>query len=147
MDRISDRRWFVEVNGYASGPYLWDVLVQHARRGDFAPYHKVRAEDWADWLPATQVPGLFPASQLAITNDALTRALVPVGRSGMAIAAGYLGLLSVVPFVGPLALVAGVLALRGLKRDPKLHGAGRAWFGIVMGALFTLLYGLVFLAR
>lgn len=147
MDRISERRWFVEVNGYASGPYVWEVLVQHARQGDFAPHHRVRAEDWTDWLPGAQVPGLFPASQIVLNDDPVTRALVPVGRSGMAIAAGYLGLFSVIPYVGPLAVVTGVLALRGLKRDPKLHGAGRAWFGIVMGALFTALYGMVFLAR
>ena len=61
MDRIHEQRWYVEVNGVGSGPFLWDVLVQHARQGSFAPHHRVRSEAWTDWVPAAQVPGLFPA--------------------------------------------------------------------------------------
>ena len=32
------------------------------------------------------------------------------------------------------------MALRDLKRQPHLQGAGRAWFGIVMGANGTLFF-------
>ena len=38
--------------------------------------------------------------------------LLPVGRSGWAIAAGYLGLISVLAFPGPFAMIAGILAIR-----------------------------------
>lgn len=145
MDRINERKWFVEVNGYGSGPYTWEVLLQHARGGSFGPQHRVRAEDWADWLPGAQVPGLFPPSAMTVNNDAVTRALIPVGRAGSAIAAGYLGLLSPLGIFAPLAVITGVMALRTLRRDPSLHGAGRAWFGIIMGGLFTVIYGLAFL--
>jgi hypothetical protein len=31
------------------------------------------------------------------------------------------------------------MALRDLKRHPHLQGAGRAWFGIIMGSLGTVL--------
>jgi hypothetical protein len=34
-------------------------------------------------------------------------------------------------------LILGILALRQLKRNPKLNGHGRAIFAIVMGAIFT----------
>jgi hypothetical protein len=65
--------------------------------------------------------------------------LVPVGRSGWAIAAGYLGLLSCFPLVGALfgilAVVAGILALRASRRDPRLGGQGRAIFGIILGGM------------
>ena len=81
-----------------------------------------------------------PGAGLRLNNDDVTRALVPIGRAPSAIAAGYLGLLSPAGVFAPFPLVAGVWALRALRRDPSLHGAGRAWFGIVMGALFSALY-------
>jgi hypothetical protein len=68
--------------------------------------------------------------------------LVPIGRSGWAIAAGYCGLFSCFPFLGalcgPLAILTGILALRHLRRDPAIGGKGRAIFGLVMGILFGL---------
>ena len=73
------------------------------------------------------------------------RFIIPIGRSGWAIAAGYLGLFSLMPLVGILAFVIGVVAIRDIRRHPELHGLGRAWFGIVMGALFTIVYLLVFI--
>lgn len=65
------------------------------------------------------------------------RILLPVGRSGYAIAAGYLGLVSVLFFPAPFALLFGILAYRDIKQNPKKGGMGRAIFGIVMGALFS----------
>jgi uncharacterized RDD family membrane protein YckC len=65
--------------------------------------------------------------------------LLPTNRSGWAIAAGYLGLFSVLGFPAPFAVLAGVLALREIRRNPGLGGRGRALFGMVLGALFTLL--------
>ena len=70
--------------------------------------------------------------------------LLPVGRSGWAIASGYLGLISLFPFIGILtgiaAVVTGVLAIRDIKRNPQRHGMGRAIFGIVVGALFGIIW-------
>lgn len=56
-----------------------------------------------------------------------------------AIAAGYLGLFSVLCLPGPLALFCGIMAVREINRNPKKHGMGRAIFGIVMGAFATVL--------
>lgn len=140
MDRAIERRWYFEAGPNRMGPMSWDALVQHAREGHFGPRSRVFSDGWADWIPATQVPGLF-APSTDFSSDPTTRWLVPVGRPASAIAAGYLGLLSPIPFVGPFALIVGVVALRILKKHPEATGAGRAWFGVVMGALFTLLYG------
>ena len=80
-------------------------------------------------------------------DDPAMRVLLPVGRSGYAIAAGYLGLFSLVFFPAPLALLFGLLAHRDIKRHPEKGGRGRAIFGIVMGAIFTLpLLGFMLLA-
>jgi hypothetical protein len=72
-------------------------------------------------------------------QDPLMRMVMPVGRSGLAIAAGYLGLFSLIFFPAPFALLTGILAIRDLRRHPEKHGWGRAIFGVVMGGLFTLL--------
>ncbi|MFM9001176.1 MAG: DUF4190 domain-containing protein [Opitutia bacterium] len=74
--------------------------------------------------------------------------ILPINRSGWAVAAGYLALLSVLCLPAPFALFCGIMALRDLKRRPHLQGAGRAWFGILLGGLITLMmlaFGLLFL--
>jgi len=69
------------------------------------------------------------------------RMLLPVGRSGWAIAAGYLGLFGLVVFPAPLALVVSIIAIRDIRKskgsaNPK-HGMGRAVFGLVVGIAGT----------
>jgi hypothetical protein len=66
------------------------------------------------------------------------RLLLPVGRSIWAIAAGYLGLISVLLIPAPLAVLTSILAFRDMRRNPKLHGMGRAIFGLVMGSLGSI---------
>jgi Domain of unknown function (DUF4190) len=76
--------------------------------------------------------------------DIATRMLLPVGRPGAAIAAGYLGLLSCFPFIGALCGILGIIlgwrALKQIKANPSLSGAGRAWFGIVFGCIGILIW-------
>ncbi len=79
-------------------------------------------------------------------DDAGIRLLLPVGRSGLAIAAGYLGIFSLIPIFGPIALIIGILAIRDMNAHPEKHGMGRAIFGIVMGSLATLLMLVVFIS-
>ncbi len=74
-----------------------------------------------------------------IGADAGVRMLLPVGRSGWAIAAGYLGLVSICGLPAPFALLFGILAVREMRRDPSKHGMGRAVFGIIMGGIGTAL--------
>jgi hypothetical protein len=75
-----------------------------------------------------------------VAGGAGLRMVMPVDRPASAIAAGYLGLLSLFPFVGVVAIIVSLVALRTLKRNPHLIGRGRAWFGLIMGILTTLLY-------
>lgn len=74
--------------------------------------------------------------------DLVTKMLLPVGRSGWAIAAGYLGLLSCFPGVGLLfgvaAVLTGLKARQEIRQNPELGGTGRAVFGIVLGGLCIL---------
>lgn len=75
-------------------------------------------------------------------DDAALRLIVPIGRSGWSIAAGYLGLLSLIFPLGVFAFVFGIIAIRDLRKHPDKHGAGRAWFGIVAGGFSVLIYGI-----
>ena len=78
------------------------------------------------------------------TASAGERMLMPVGRPGSAIAAGYLALFSVIPAFGSvfglLALAFGIKALRQIRDDSSLSGKGRAWFGIIVGGAFGVLW-------
>lgn len=76
---------------------------------------------------------------------AALRWCVPLGRSGWAIAAGYLGLLSIFPFIGVMAITCGFLGLLSIAKNPQKLGKGRAWLGIVSGAGFTILYLIILL--
>ena len=112
------------------------------------------------WQPALSVPGLFPdgalAQQLAaapacpappprqsLGDDPVMRMILPVGRATRAIVAGYLGLFSVLLIPAPLALTTGILAVREIKANPQKHGLGRAWFGIVMGSLGSIVLAIL----
>ena len=79
------------------------------------------------------------------------RLLLPVGRSAWAIAAGYLGLFSLIVLPAPIALVVSIVALWDIRRSkssshPK-HGMGRAIFGLIMGALGTLVILFLYFGR
>jgi hypothetical protein len=93
-------------------------------------------------------PTLQAASE---APSALERLALPVGRPATAIIAGYAALFAIIPVFGlPFsitALTCGILALRKINRTPGLSGRGRAWFGIVMGSVMTIvsLAGLVVL--
>ena len=71
-------------------------------------------------------------------DPALGLVLPTANTSALAIASGYLGIFSAfLCLPSPLALILGVLALRQLRRNPKLAGYGRAIFGIVTGGIGT----------
>ncbi|MEO8373489.1 MAG: DUF4190 domain-containing protein [Candidatus Solibacter sp.] len=109
-------------------------------------------DPWLKWLTLGQVLLEAPAMYFAFTspgadcfkagpqNDAAMRAILPVGRSGWAIAAGYLALFSILLLPAPFALACGLMAMRAIRRNPAKHGMGRAIFGIVMGTLGTLAF-------
>ncbi len=129
------------------GPMSLNEIISAARSGVFGPDDLVWAEGWNNWRAAHTVSGLFPnmprvqrtAPTSSIGDDPNMRMLLPVGRSLWAIAAGYLGLFSILFVFAPFALITGILAVLDIKKNPEKHGLGRAIFGIVMGALFSII--------
>lgn len=99
--------------------------------------------------PPASPPQLPPTQASNIGDNAGVRMLIPVGRSGWAIAAGYLGLFAFLILPAPLALLVSLVAIFDIRKSkgsgkPK-HGMGRAIFGLIIGALgtFVLIIALV----
>jgi hypothetical protein len=88
-----------------------------------------------------------PQPSGGIGDDAGIRLLIPVGRSGWAIAAGYLGLFSFVLIPAPLSMIVSAIAIRDIRRSRGTakvkHGMGRAVFGLVTGVAGTVLLGII----
>jgi hypothetical protein len=169
MHCMADTRWHYTKNGTQQSPVTEAELRQLAISGQLRPGDMVWCEGMAQWGPAANVRGLFPAGTLPpampaapisyyahapgssrpgdIGQDAGMRILLPVGRSGWAIAAGYLGLFSFVILPAPLALIISIIAMVDMKKHPEKHGMGRAIFGLIMGILGTILLLIVLGAR
>lgn len=96
--------------------------------------------------------GEGPPKRKKQKHGAVDRMLIPVGRPISAIASGYCALFGILPIFGlPFSIAAvacGIFALMAIKKDPSLSGSGRAWFGIIVGSLMTIisLFGLIALA-
>jgi hypothetical protein len=95
--------------------------------------------------PSPPVQRPEPISEAPLGDSTGMRMLLPVGRAWQAIVAGYLGLLSVLPGLGVLALIFGIWAVVVIRRDSHRHGMARAIFGIIMGSLGTGLYAIALL--
>ncbi len=148
---MSSNIYQISRNGKTVGAFdLNQVRQMHASgllmASDFA---------WTEGMPAWQplgallgsdVPPAFPtpAQPVAAQNrpaapNGCLALIIPVGRSGWAIAAGYLGLLSLLVIPAPFAILCGVMAIKDINKNPEKIGLGRAWFGIIAGAAVTLL--------
>ena len=92
------------------------------------------------YTPGSPIGYARPNQQTAppqgMAADAGMRLILPIGRSGWAIAAGYLGLLSLACFIlAPAAILCSVMALRDMKLHPERHGMGRVITGFVLGGI------------
>ena len=73
-----------------------------------------------------------------------TGGIIPY-KNPAALIAYYLGIFSLLPCVGLLlaipALILGFLGLAARRKNPAIKGSVHAWIGIVLGAIFTLVWG------
>ena len=121
--------WYPDPAGPASIRYFdGSQWTQH-----ISPVHLAPPAPWNQ--PAYPVPVPPVGSD---PRDAM-HWMLPLGRTGQSITAGYLGLFGL--FIWPLAPFAigfGIWALAASKRT-GLHGRGRAIFGIITGVVGTLI--------
>ncbi len=88
-------------------------------------------------------PGKMPPAG-PNTGDS-TGGLIPY-KNPMALTAYYLGILSLLPCVGLLfgipAFILGIMGLIKRSQNPVIKGSVHAWIGIILGGLFSLIWGL-----
>lgn len=94
--------------------------------------------------PLTAEQRRMQVSQASDEDPGALKYVVPIHATGASIVAGYLGLFSLIPGAGIFAIGAGLIALRGLKKQPGKAGKGRAMFAIIFGGLSLVGYGLIF---
>ncbi len=84
-----------------------------------------------------------PAPQVVIPSDETLGGMIPM-KNGAAVAAYYLGVFSVIPFMGiPLGIAGLILGVKGLRKaneHPEVKGKAHAWVGIICGGFFGLAY-------
>ena len=148
-----DAIWYLLVDGETSGPATLKDLVEEIRSEDLDDRDLLWREGMEEWAPLPEVPEVIgalmaqgipgPMPPENPDHDPSLRAILPVGRTGLSIAAGYLGVVSLILWpAGVLAIPLGIIALLDLRRKPGKLGAGRAIFAIVAGA-FGLLSSIV----
>jgi hypothetical protein len=145
-------QWTVISNGRRVGVFPEYQLVQWVAAGQVNPNDLFWRYDMMVAAPAYTVAPFAsyfrPAGPpTSLGDSAGMRWVLPVGRSPWAIAAGYLGLFCILGVFGPFAIIAGILGLRQINRNPRLHGKGRAIFGIIAGTVATVVTVLVLISR
>lgn len=133
-------QWFWQIGEQKNGPVSLAQMQAMMRAGQLAQDATVWTEGMVEWVPAARVPVLF-GTPVTSAHDGAMHLLLPVGpQSGLAIAAGYCGLIGLlVPLIGPIGLILGIYALRDLKQHPEKRGRGRAITGIILGGLESAL--------
>ena len=99
------------------------------------PYNSPQSADYQSSPP----PGAYGHGEGDATGGVIPYKNMP------ALLAYYLGLASLLPFIGLLfgipAFVLGILGLLKRAQNPAVKGSVHAWIGIVLGGLLTLLWG------
>jgi hypothetical protein len=149
---------YVSKDNQRIGPLDDAQILTALRDHTYSPDDLAWREGMAEWEPLRNLfpsgPGSIPpplpaAKSEHLGDNAGIRLLLPVGRSGWAIAAGYLGLFSLIILPAPIALVISIVAILDIRKSrasehPK-HGMGRAIFGLIMGILGTVIMSFVLL--
>lgn len=155
---------FETLSGYFRRGELNSLTVRSAESGQVLTLDQIRGlidEHSASQLPPVVQSGQWsapptpadlrgqqaqPFGEPRDGNQDPMRFVAPIHSSAWAVAASYLGLLSVLLIFAPFAIITGLMALQDLKANPHKTGKGRAIFGLVMGYICILLYGLLILA-
>ena len=86
-----------------------------------------------EWLDKSAAP------PTAAADPGLDGFLLPVNVSATALVAGYFGLFSLLVLPAPVGLVISISAIRDLQKHPEKSGWGRAIFGLVSSAVFSII--------
>lgn len=148
--------WYYSKDAAQHGPVALEDLQAKIRSGDVAPDALVWRDGMLDWVPATTVPDLVPASQPAPDSPVavytppatpLPAKYPPIANasptSGLAIASlifGILGFTTCTFFPGIVAVICGHMAMGSTHpQTGNLGGRGMAVAGLILGYICVAL--------
>jgi hypothetical protein len=103
----------------------------------FCPNCGAQNDDNAEFCVKCEL-NLKTPSQLIDKNESVNlSSVVPIGRTGLSIVSGYLGLCALVPPLAPIALVVSIIAWVQFQKNPGKLGKGRIIFGLIAGSIGT----------
>lgn len=163
------RYWIVSAERKAEGPFEMAEVTRRAQSGQLSRDTLVCPEGGSAWIAAGEefstlfrasqppeipiglaepprpapppMPSYAPQPVAAPADDAAMKVLIPLAVDPVCLAAGYLGLLSLLGFFAPFGLACGIWGFARLRTRPGQRGHVRAVIGIVGG-----LIGMVVLA-
>jgi hypothetical protein len=140
-------------DGRRFGPGSMEVLEQWAREGRIPNVAQIESADGlTPARPVLSEPRLAAiiaapptiAGQMTAPEDSGISSLIPY-KNGHALAAYYIGIMSLLPVVGillaPIAIFQGVRGIRDYREKPKIKGIVHAWIGVVLGSIGLLISG------
>jgi hypothetical protein len=136
--------WYYEADeGERRGPLTLEQMKALVAAGGIRRQTRV-------WRPGSDETALtragdFLAELATAPNDDHLVHVLPINRSGWAIAAGYVGLMSFIPVVSYAGVAVSAIAAWQLKRNPKKLGWGRVITGLVISVPMSILYTWAFL--
>lgn len=146
--RLADGREF--------GPVAISKIKAWAGEGRVPANASIVNDETGEVRPVGEVPELAitlaapPTVPGALSRSAGARASAPgiiPYTNGPALASYYVGVGSIVCFVGllaaPVAVILGIIGLRKVKRDPSVKGTAHAIVGIILGSLSIIAHGIV----
>ena len=131
----ADPQWFVMQGEEQLGPYSGEQLVEYATAGNITRESQIWTEGMAEWLPAGQVEGVFPAE--AAPAQAVAAQPVQAAQPALGGAAPAYG---VNPYGSP-----GMHASMGADDpypSPGVKGSSFGlWMGLILGGIALILIG------
>jgi hypothetical protein len=136
-------------DGKEYGPVSGEQIRQWLDEGRLNRRTPVKMDGAAEWKSLDSLPefsaslvGAPPMISGQSAGGTLNK-IIPY-RNGMALAAYYLAVFSLIPFVGILlglaGFVLGILGLKAARANPAVGGKVHAWIGIIVGGLFGFGY-------
>ena len=136
--------WYYEAGSDRCGPFTLEQMKELVTAGAIRRQTRV-------WRPGSDETALTHAGEFLAelevkpNHNGDLAYVLPVGRSGWAIAAGYVGLFSFIPLISYAGIVVSSVAAWHLRRNPKLRGWGRVITGFVISVPMSILYTWIFL--
>jgi hypothetical protein len=131
------------------GPVSAEQLRHWLDEGRLSRRTPVKTDGGAEWKSLDALPefraslGEGPPVISRQSAGGTLNKIIPY-RNGMALAAYYLAIFSLIPFVGIVlglaGFVLGILGLKAARANPAVGGKVHAWIGIVVGGLFGFGY-------